>query len=542
MNSPTRAEPGPVTGPAAWRTRGDAARPADAAVGQPLRQPAAGVGGRIAGSAAQPPTVPTPPSDPVLPIRLARHPPWWPWRATPGGADALDANDAPDAGNAPPDADSDATALAPDEQAGRSNLMQLVQLRWLAVAGQLLTVLAVHYGLQIRLPLLSMLSLLAALSLFNLASWLRASVARHVHQHELLAGLLMDLAVLTGLLALSGGINNPFLFIYLPQVAVGALLLRSSHVWALVVADCVAIMLLAQWHWPLAWPDAPVQRLSLHYVGGLLLCFALCASLLVLAIGRFGRNLRRRDARLAALRQRAAEEDHIVRMGLLASGAAHELGTPLATLSVILGDWAHMTPVTSEPELRHDLQQMQAQVQRCKAIISGILMSAGDSRGDAPAATLLHEFLADVADDWCRRHGLASLDLRLDDLPDVPIVADTGLRQMITNVLDNALEAAPGQQPQLRALCNDGTLQLQVTDSGPGFSAATLAGLGRPYNSSKARPGSGLGLFLSVNVARKLGGNLEARNPLGGGAQVSISLPLAALAVAPPSPPPDPRP
>ncbi|OYU45855.1 MAG: hypothetical protein CFE44_05285 [Burkholderiales bacterium PBB4] len=264
--------------------------------------------------------------------------------------------------------------------------MQLVQLRWLAVAGQLLTVLTVHFGLQIRLPLLSMLSLLAALSLFNLASWLRASVARHVHQHELLAGLLMDLAVLTGLLALSGGINNPFLFIYLPQVAV---------------------------------PDAPVQRLSLHYVGGLLLCFALCASLLVLAIGRFGRNLRHRDARLAALRQRAAEEDHIVRMGLLASGAAHELGTPLATLSVILGDWAHMTPVTSEPELRHDLQQMQAQVQRCKAIISGILMSAGDSRGDAPAATLLHEFLADVADDWCRRHGLTCLDLTLDALPDL---------------------------------------------------------------------------------------------------------------------------
>ena len=469
--------------------------------------------------------------DAVPLMRLARHPPWWPWRATPGGSDAVDT----DAGGAErSDAvagdDADSAALAPEEQAGRSNLMQLVQLRWLAVAGQLLTVLAVHFGLGIRLPLPSMLALLAALSLFNLASWLRASVARHVGQHELLAGLLVDLAGLTALLGLSGGINNPFLFIYLPQVAVSAMLLRQGHVWALVAADCLAIMLLAQWHRTLAWPDAPEQRLSLHYAGGLLLCFAVCATLVVLAIGRFGRNLRRRDARLAALRQRAAEEDHIVRMGLLASGAAHELGTPLATLSVILGDWARMAPFAGEPELRDDIVQMQAQVQRCKTIISGILMSAGDTRGDAPAPTTLYDFLADVADDWCLRQGQAGFSPNLDGLPEVPIIADTGLRQMITNVLDNALEAAPGQAPDLDAQCVDGQLQLRVRDRGPGFSDATLANLGRPYNSSKTRPGSGLGLFLSVNVARKLGGNLVAGQRGGGGAEVTITLPLAALA------------
>ncbi len=461
----------------------------------------------------------------MSPFRLAPHPPWWPWRATPAEGE--------DAG----------AALAPETQAGRSNLMQLVQLRWLAVAGQLLTVLVVHHGLGIRLPLLAMLSLLAALALFNLASWLRASIASShgapVTQSELLLGLLMDLAVLTGLLGLSGGVHNPFVFLYLLQVVVGALLLRSAHAWALVVAGCVAIMLLAQWHLPLAWPDTPgpAQRLSQHYVGGLLLCFGLCASLAVLAINRFGRNLRRRDERLAVLRQRAAEEDHIVRMGLLASGAAHELGTPLATLAVILGDWARMAPIAAEPELREDIEQMQAQVRRCKAIIGGILQSAGDSRGDAPAGTTLDEFIASVAADWRARRNQPEFQPEPGPLPDLPIIADTGLRQMITNLLDNALEAAPTLTPRLLVQCDGDWLQLRVLDRGPGFSTEMLADFGRPYRSTKGRPGGGLGVFLSANVARRLGGRIEARNrpatPAGGGAEVLITLPLSALAARP---------
>src|SRR5439155_26688172 len=129
------------------------------------------------------------------------------------------------------------------------------------------------------------------------------------------------------------------------------------------------------------------------YVAGLLLCFVIDAALLVIFIGRINRNLRQRDASLAGLRQRAAEEEHIVRMGLLASGAAHELGTPLATLSVIVGDWARMGPFAAEPELRDEIQEMQEQLQRCKSIVSGILLSAGEARGESPVHTTLHAFL-----------------------------------------------------------------------------------------------------------------------------------------------------
>src|SRR6185369_3477403 len=97
-------------------------------------------------------------------------------------------------------------------------------------------------------------------------------------------------------------------------------------------------------------------------------------------ISRINANLRRRDARLAALRQRAAEEDHIVRMGLLASGAAHELGTPLSSLSVLIGDWKSMPRFADDTDMQEDLEDMEAAIKRCKTIVSGILMSAGEAR------------------------------------------------------------------------------------------------------------------------------------------------------------------
>lgn len=430
-------------------------------------------------------------------------------------------------------ADEDPT-LRPDEQAGRSALLQLVQLRWIAFAGQFVTVLGVHYLLDVRLPLQAMLFILTGLALFNLASSLRARTARAVGSFELLAGLAVDLLVLTALLALSGGVNNPFTFLYLPQVAVAALLLPRHLVWLVLAAAAVAIAALARWHLPLQWNDGPVPTLSLAYVLGMLLCFVICATLMVRAIVRFGQTLRRRDDRLAALRQRAAEEDHIVRMGLLASGAAHELSTPLATLSVILGDWSNMGPIAAEPELREDLEEMQAQVQRCKTIITGILMSAGDARAEITGTTTLAEFITDVVAEWCRRRGVEPLEPELGPLPDHPIVSDAGLRQMVTNLLDNALEAAPDALPRLLASCTeDGRLQLRIRDRGPGFAPEVLANFGRPYHSTKGKPGGGLGVFLSVNLARKLGGNVQARNPEEGGAEVTVDLPLAALVPEP---------
>ncbi len=119
-------------------------------------------------------------------------------------------------------------------------------------------------------------------------------------------------------------------------------------------------------------------------------------------------------------------------------------------------------------------------------------------------------------------------DNRIGD--DVPVVFDSALKQTIDNVLDNALEASPGWV-RLEASCAGGVLSLVVTDAGTGFEPSMLAQLGKPYQSTKGRPGGGLGLFLVANVARKLGGAVSARNRAAGGAEVTLTLPLSAIAL-----------
>ncbi len=420
----------------------------------------------------------------------------------------------------------DEAGRVPERLAHRRNLLQLVELRWLAVAGQLVTIALVGEFLAVPLPRREMLTLLAFLALFNVASWLRMRLALPVVNIELFGGLLVDVAVLTGQLYFSGGITNPFIFLFLLQVAVASVLLRPRYVWALVAVTTFAFVALTTWHRPLALGGLAQAALSGDYVGGLLVCFALNAALLVIFKGRISRNLRQRDEALARLRQRAAEEEHIVRMGLLASGAAHELGTPLATLAVILGDWSRMAPFAGEPELREEIEEMQRQIARCKAIVSGILTSAGETRADAPEETSLDDFLDGLVDDWKRTRG-AELAYRREGL-DVPIISDTALQQMVGNILDNALEAAPGQPLRFEARWDEDTLTLRVQDRGPGFAPEMLERLGTPYQSSKGMPGRGLGLFLAVNVARTLGGQIAAQN-VPGGAQVTITLPLASL-------------
>ncbi len=430
----------------------------------------------------------------------------------------------------PPTIADRADADAPHDDAGGGNMQQLIQLRWIAVVGQLLTIALVHFGLGIRLPLAPMAAVLAALAAFNLLAMLRWRRREHVANGALLLGLLADVAALTAQLYLGGGIANPFVFLYLLQVALAAVLLRPWSSWLIVALTSACVVGLALFPGPVRLPADPGRGLADPYVQGLLLCFALIATLLVVFIIRIGRIIRARDARVAALRQRAAEEEHIVRMGLLASGAAHELGTPLSTLAVILGDWQHLPHFTSDPELLQDVSEMQAQVLRCKAIVSGILASAGETRGEAPRGTTVRAFLDDLVEEWERSRQVRGFvyDNRIGE--DAAIVSDAGLQQMLWNVLDNALEASRSRVV-LRAAREGDTLLLQVRDDGPGFSPGMLERLGKPYQSSKDAPGRGLGLFLAVNVARTLGGTIDARNEAGGGATVTIALPLPALAL-----------
>jgi two-component system sensor histidine kinase RegB len=416
------------------------------------------------------------------------------------------------------------------DPAGSKNMLQLIQLRWIAVVGQLLTIGVVQFGFGIVLPLPMMGLVLVFLVALNLISALRLRRQVTVSSTELLLALALDVGALTVQLYLSGGPTNPFVSLYLLQVTLAAVLLDVRRAWALAgfTSGCVLGLTLA--YRPLALPSHLAEDLFRLHLQGLLVCFILDAALLVVFVTRINGNLRARDAHLADMRQQAAEEDHIVRMGLLASGAAHELGTPLSTVSVILGDWRHMEVFKTTPDLLQEVEEMQVAIRRCKDIVSGILLSAGEARGEAPVVTTVDSFIQELVADWrmTRPSGQLSWSSSLGDT--LEIVADPALKQVIFNVLDNALEGR-ARHVRLSAFRRADDLVLEVSDDGLGFAPEMLAEFGKPYRSTKGRAGSGLGLFLVVNVVRKLGGTVSAQNRSEGGAAVTLTLPLEALAI-----------
>ncbi|MFC4257270.1 sensor histidine kinase [Altererythrobacter xixiisoli] len=415
-----------------------------------------------------------------------------------------------------------------EADAGRRNMSLLIQLRWLAVGGQLLTIQITRNMMDIAPPLAPLLGAIALLVVINLLSLFLLYRGRAVTNIELTAALLFDVAALCWQLHHSGGLANPFASLFLLQVVIGTILLTPRSAWMIVAATLIAIAALRVDPTPLDLPPDYAANPMALYLMGSLVCFVLIAVLLVAFVSRISRNLRDRDAALAGVRQRAAEEDHIVRMGLLASGAAHELGTPMSTMSVILGDLARHPAIADDGELGADIADMQAELQRCKQIVGGILMSAGEVRGENPSITTVRRFVADMVTDWSdRTQGV--IELRDDFGEDLAIVSDPALRQVIGNIIDNALEVSPSGLTIHSQRAGDDLL-IDVLDDGPGFSAEMLAAFGRPYSSTKGKAGGGLGLFLVVNVIRKLGGKAEVTNRGTRGARVRVSVPLAALA------------
>jgi two-component system sensor histidine kinase RegB len=442
--------------------------------------------------------------------------------------------------------------FAPPGMAGstpsRSSVILLTQLRWTAVIGQLATIVIVSSVLKIRLPLAPLLLAPLLLMLINLSVAGLIQRRRAFSQRELFSALMIDVVALCWQLYHSGGATNPFTFLFLLQIVIGAIILEARWSWLVALNASLCMALLTFHYEPLELPAPYAANPFRLYILGSLFCFVLAAVLLIVFVVRLDRNRRESDGQLAALRQQAAEEDHIIRMGLLASGAAHELGTPLSSISVILGDWSREPAIAGDPDMAADLADVRRELTRCKTIVSGILMSAGEVRGVDPAATGVRAFIEDIATEWRLRMAgeLRILD-RVDD--DVAIIADPGLRQIIGNVIDNAVEVSPdlvvieawlegerdrnaSQKGAKRPVPGEGRqLVLTVSDRGPGFAPEMLGRVGQPYASTKGRDGGGLGLFLVVNVIRKLGGAVTVENRQGGGASVQLSIPLATLAL-----------
>ena len=408
------------------------------------------------------------------------------------------------------------------QEAVIENMRLLIQLRWIAVAGQLVAILAAHYLLGVDLPMAAMLSVAGLLALGNLLFSATLQV-RWVVPGELFLALLLDMAALTAQLYLSGGVKNPFISLYLLQIVLGAVLMPASRAWLLVGVSIAAFAFLAVYHLPLNLPPLVAGGYDLALIGEEV-AFVMVAVLLVLFMTRISRNLRARDAYVAELRQKAAEEDSIVRMGLFASGAAHELGTPLSSLSVLIGDWQRSAGHSPDPIFREELADARRAVERCREIVSDILDTSGLPRGEAMASVAAERLLEGLVADWATLHEQVPLEASFSAVRGARIPVEPALRQALWSLLENAGEASPGGIV-MRALVEEEKLVVHILDDGPGFLPEQIAALGQALRSTKGA-GHGLGLFLAASVARRLGGSLDASNRPHGGASVRFALPL----------------
>ncbi len=434
-------------------------------------------------------------------------------------------------------------APLPDGAATLGSLRRMVTVRWWVLAFAAALVLAVPALLPIRLPVAVLLALVLVAVAWNAVWWRRLRHAATATPAEIFIQLCFDLLLLAALLFFSGGATNPLVSLLLPPVVVAALTLPARQVGAVGALAIAAYSLLMHSFLPLPLDD-PAHGAHLHLVG-MWLTFVVSVVLVGGFILRMTATLRERDAELAAIREQALRDERVLALGALAAGAAHELGTPLATMAVLAGE------LRADPRLgadaQADLDLLRGQIAHCKKIISGLAERAGVERLERAARLRCDDWLESLHARWRDRRGAADSVFEKvgsgvtahagtpPDMGTAPVIAvEPTLEQGITNLLDNAQRA--GGPVTLRVAWDAAQLVIEVADRGPGFPAAVLQQGGQqPFAAHAA--GSGIGLLLTRAAIERLGGRLALSNrPKGdsdaGGATgglARITLPLTGL-------------
>lgn len=406
----------------------------------------------------------------------------------------------------------------------RKHLRQLYYLRWIALAGQLIAITLVNFYLRIPLPILPMLCIAGGLCLFNIFVYFRIHSGKHFSEQEIFLHLIMDILAFTGQLYFSGGAYNPFISLFLLQIIIAATILPPIYTWLMVAITLCCYLLVSFFyveiphflHYHLG------QFFNLH-VHGMFTSFALSAVLIAYFIVKLANHLKERDAMLEQVRDQAKAEEHIIKLGMMAAGAAHELGTPLSTIAVLTRELQREGELY--PELISSFNLLESQVNRCKASLSEILSSTHQLRAEEAHIVSLDYYIETIIQRW--KQGISNLTVQYNhtSLSSLKVVAERVFEQAVINLLDNAAEAAQ-TYIDICAEEIENHLKITITDDGTGIpSNHTIT----PHASTKAN-GNGLGLFLSHTVVQRLGGSLDiTRLTHGSGTCAIITIPLEAL-------------
>jgi len=415
----------------------------------------------------------------------------------------------------------------PPELAPALNVRRLLWIRLIAIPGAALLFLFAQrfYGLPLRvLPLVVILLVLAA---YNLWIYLRISRGGSFTDRGFFMQMLVDVVALSGILYYSGGASNPFVFFFLLPLTITATVLPRRYTWAmaLITACCYTALLFVGSRVPDFMHHTGPAFGNLH-VTGMWLGFVLIAGLIAHFVAGMAETLRERDQTLAEAREQALHDQRVLALGTLAAGAAHELSTPLATMSIVTGELLAQYPAERERGLNSQLRILQEQIARCKEALSVISASAGAARAEAGTRVAFDAFVADTVAGVERLRPGARVSLVAGASGPAPqIYVERTLTQAILNIIHNAVDVSPAAVT-VRYGWDAGQLSIAVEDRGGGISDEVLD---RPGRSSK-EGGLGLGLFLSRTAIAQCGGTVSLHNERGG-AVVTVRLPLAGLGV-----------
>lgn len=422
----------------------------------------------------------------------------------------------------------------------RLRLNTTIRLRWFAIAGQTATVLLVYFGFGFPLPLrLCLLVILLSaglnvgLSLTNPHSQLLPS--RHA---ALFLGF--DILQLAGLLSLTGGLENPFAFLLVVPVAVSASTQPLPVTITLTAFDVALTTLLARLHLPLPWGFGVQPFLPPTYLLGLWAALVSCTVFIATYAWRIGEEARRMSKALTAAELELAREQRLWALDGLAAAAAHQLGTPLSTITLVSKELEREVPPGSP--LREDISLLQTEAARCRDILSELSKSGLGHQDDYFAKISLSHLIEEVVSPM-RAPGV-DIKVRLTDaapssMPSgEPIVPRSpGLVHALVNLVENAADFAE-TAVTIDASYDQEKVRVRIADDGPGFHPNVISRLGEPYVTSRPRgyvsneeAGMGLGFFIAKTFLERSEAKISAENrtPPATGAIVKIVWPRAKL-------------
>jgi two-component system sensor histidine kinase RegB len=425
----------------------------------------------------------------------------------------------------------------------RLRLDTLVKLRWLAVFGQGLAIAFVTLGLGFEVPLAPCIGLLTASVWLNIALRLRYPMSHRLSDRAASGLLAYDVLQLGALLFVTGGLENPFALLFLAPVLISATAQPPVHTLALgaLVVACASI--LAFFHLPLPWDKARPLDLPSLYVGGIWVAILLGVAFTAIYAWRVSAEADDLAEALTAAEMVMAREQHLSQLDGLAAAAAHELGTPLATITLVAKEIANAAPPGSP--LAEDIALLRQEVDRCRTILSTLTSLDEDS---GPLSTfVLSQLLEEIAGPQ-RPFGVPIIVAATGTGNEPVMRRNPSVLYGIGNLVDNAVDFA-SSSVKLSGSWTADRVEVVVTDDGPGFAPDILLRAGEPYITSRGRnrerdrasgsarddqitrQGLGLGLFIAKTLLERSGAQvLFANNPGGqGGARITVSWPRKAF-------------